>query len=257
MRIRRKPWARPELAACPYFIDTPPTHRGHWRQQFARPEAPLWLELGCGKATFAGAVALAQPEVNLLAVDIKSEVLAVGRRNVEKLFAPSGRVVDNLLLMSHEIELLQLLLAPEDRVERIFINFCNPWPRTAQHKKRLTHPKQLLLYGSLLEEGAELWFKTDDDQLFQDSIEYFTQWGFPILYLTWDLHNSGFTGFSPSTEHEEMFTAQGIPTKFLIARYEGARTDAILAKQLASHPKFRPQSVPEATQRVLSPVRPQ
>ena len=77
-----------------------------------------------------------------------------------------------------------------------------------------------MLYAGFLREGAEIHFKTDDDDLFRDSLEYFTQWGFPVTYVTWDPHESGRTD-SPSTEHEEMFTAQGIKTKFLIARYCG------------------------------------
>ena len=71
-------------------------------------------------------------------------------------------------------------------------------------------------YRSFLQDGGEIWFKTDDDPLFDDSLEYFAQCGFSVRYLTRDLHNSGFSG-SYSTEHERMFSAQGIPIKFLIA----------------------------------------
>ena len=108
----------------------------------------------------------------------------------------------------------------------------------------LPYTKQLVLYASFLREGAEIHFKTDDDDLFRDSLEYFTQWGFPVTYVTWDLHESGRTD-SPSTEHEEMFTAQGIKTKFLIARYCGEATDRQIAKMLEEYPKFAPVTVPE------------
>lgn len=244
MRMRHKPWARPELAACPYFKDHPTEYRGNWHSQYQNPDAPLHLELGCGKGTFTARMALDTPQVNFLAVDIKSEVLAVARRNVSALFCAQGRQVENLLLTAHEIELIHLILSPEDVVDRLLINFCNPWPRTPQHKKRLTHPKQLILYSSFLREGAQIWFKTDDDGLFRDSQEYFTQWGFPITYLTYDLHASDYAALSPSSEHEDRFTAQGIPTKFLVAVYEGERTDATIEKLLPRYPRFRPQTVP-------------
>ena len=101
-----------------------------------------------------------------------------------------------------------------------------------------------MLYASFLRDGAEIHFKTDDDDLFRDSLEYFTQWGFPVTYVTWDLHESGRTD-SPSTEHEEMFTAQGIKTKFLIASYCGEATDRQIEKMLSQYPKFAPAKVPE------------
>ena len=169
MRMRRKKWARPELAACPYFMKDPSRNRGHWAEQFDRPEQPLWLELGCGKGTYAARVAADHPEVNLLAIDIKSDILAVARRNIQAVFAEEGRPVDNLRLTAYEIGIIHTLLSPEDTVDRICINFCNPWPHTGHRKKRLTHPKQLVLYAGFLREGAEIHFKTDDDDLFRDS----------------------------------------------------------------------------------------
>lgn len=71
MRMRRKKWARPELSVCPYFMKDPSKNRGHWAEQFERPEQPFWLELGCGKGTYAARVAADHPEINLLAIDIK------------------------------------------------------------------------------------------------------------------------------------------------------------------------------------------
>ena len=127
MRMRRKKWARPELAVCPYFIKDPSRHRGEWAAQFER-KAPIHLELGCGKGTFAARLAADHPEINYMAIDIKSDILAVARRNVQQVFAQTGRPVDNLKLMAYEIQLIHTLMAPEDTVDRIYINFCNPWP---------------------------------------------------------------------------------------------------------------------------------
>ena len=109
------------------------------------------------------------PEVNLLAIDIKSDILAVARRNIQAAYHEAGREVDNLRLCAYEIGLIHTLLSPEDVVEKIFINFPNPWPHTGHRKKRLTHPKQLVLYASFLADGGEILMKTDDEPLFRDT----------------------------------------------------------------------------------------
>ncbi len=218
MRMRRKPWARPELAACPFSIDNPPEHKGGWHAFFARPN-PIYLELGCGKGNFVAELSAAHPEINYLGVDIKSEVLVLAKRHVEQEFQKAGRPqIDNVKIMSQDIERIDMMLAPEDTVDRIYINFCNPWNKAKQHKKRLTHPRQLLKYRQFLRDNGEIWFKTDNNQLFEHSVLYFQQTGFAVTYLTRDLHQSDFDRTqTPPTEHEKMFTAEGIPTKFLIA----------------------------------------
>ena len=80
MRMRRKPWARPELAASPFVIDRPEEYKGRWKEAFENSDLPLHIELGCGKGGFIAQKAFETPEINFLALDIKSEVLAVGRR---------------------------------------------------------------------------------------------------------------------------------------------------------------------------------
>ena len=222
MRMRRKPWARPELAASPFCYDEysndPTQYRGAWRQQFSRPEAPLWLELGCGKGGYVAQAALRWPQANFIAVDIKSEVLVLAKRSVEAAFAAAGKPeVDNVKIVAQEIGLIERLLSAEDKVERIFINFCNPWPKECHNKRRLTHPRQLILYREFLAEGAEIWFKTDDDELFEASLQYFPDAGFEILQVARDLHENE-PEDNLRTEHEEMFSSQGIPIKGLIAR---------------------------------------
>ena len=118
-----------------------------------------------------------------------------------------------------DIERIPMILDKKDKIERIYINFCNPWPKGKHRKKRLTHTRQLEKYKKFLKHGAEIWFKTDDDELFEESLEYFKESNLEIKYITYDLHSSGFEG-NVTTEHEEMFTAQGIKTKFLIAEYK-------------------------------------
>lgn len=212
MRIRKKAWARPELAACGYYIDRPEEKKGRWQEGFGRPR-PLHLDLGCGKCVFLAQAAHAQPDVNFVGIDISYDILGVGRRNIQALFGE--REPDNVLLCYYNIERLPELFAPGE-VDRLYINFCNPWPAAGCHKRRLTHTRQLLGYKPLLKQGGELWFKTDNDDLYLATKRYLGEAGFRITLDTKDLHALN----DPEnilTEHEQMFTAQGIKTKALRA----------------------------------------
>ncbi len=218
MRIRRKPWARPELQASDFFIQNPLDYYGKWHGLFDNNN-PLHVELGCGKGGFMAELSKDHGDINYLAIDIKSEMLGLARRKIVKShegkhFEPK----DHIRLMSQDIERITMMMAPEDRVERVYINFCNPWPRRiTSFKKRLTHTRQLLKIRTFLQDGGEVWFKTDDDELFDHSLYYFYESGFDITYLTYDLHRSDFTE-NIMTEHEKMFSEEGIPIKFLKAK---------------------------------------
>ena len=218
MRMRRKPWARPELDACHFFIQKPSEYKGRWKE-FFKNNNPIYLELGCGKGTFMAVHGSENPNINYIAVDIKDEVLVLAKRNIEKAYEEKGHKLDNVALMSQEIALIDNMLDENDEVSRIYINFCNPWPKDRHKKRRLTHTRQLEKYKVFLKKGGEVWFKTDDDTLFEESLEYFKEANFEIKYITYDLHNSGFEG-NVMTEHEKMFTEQGIKTKFLIAEHK-------------------------------------
>ncbi len=218
MRIRKKKWAEPELSVCDFFVKNPEEHAGSWRHAFKK-EQPLVLEIGCGKGGFAGQYALQNPDKNIIALDIKIDMLGVGRRTIVRLFEEAGKgdAIDNLLLVNYNVEQLDKIILPEDKIERLFINFCNPWPRPKHKKRRLTYYKKLEMYKRFLQPEAEIRFKTDDDELFEESLEYFAQSGYEILYLTRDLHADGFAE-NIETEHEKMFTEEGKKIKFLIAR---------------------------------------
>ena len=218
MRMRRKPWARPELESCHFFIQKPSEYRGRWKE-FFKNDNPIYLELGCGKGTFMAVHGSENKNINYIAIDIKDEVLVLAKRNIEKAYEEKKHELNNVALMSQEIALIDDMLSKEDIVDRIYINFCNPWPKDRHKKRRLTHTRQLEKYKTFLRKEGEIWFKTDDDELFEESLEYFKDCNLEIKYITYDLHNSGFEG-NVVTEHEEMFTKQGIKTKFLIAEYK-------------------------------------
>ncbi len=213
MRIRCKPWARPELEACPFFINEPIKNRGHWNAVFGN-DKPIYLELGCGKGGFASQAVLHWKDVNFIAVDIKNEMLVLAKRKIEQALAGAKLTDAQVRVMIFNISNIRDAFSEKDRIDRIFINFCNPWPKSKHKKRRLTHTRQLKQYRSFLH--GEIWFKTDDDELFEESLEYFEEAGFEIKYLTRDLHASDFTE-NLVTEHEQMFTEEGKHIKFLIA----------------------------------------
>ncbi|MBQ6387536.1 MAG: tRNA (guanosine(46)-N7)-methyltransferase TrmB [Ruminococcus sp.] len=219
MRIRKKKWAAPELSVCDFFVKNPEEHAGKWCEAFPNKQ-PVYLEIGCGKGGFAGQFALQNPHINLIAVDIKIDMLGVGRRTIVKLFEENGKSqeeISNLLLVNYNVEQLDRIITPDDKIERLFINFCNPWPRERHKKRRLTYPRKLEMYKRFLAKDAEIRFKTDDDGLFEESVTYFKDCGYDITFLTRDLHQSGFEG-NIITEHEKMFTEEGKTIKFLIAK---------------------------------------
>lgn len=215
MRIRKKKWAEPELNACRYYIKEPESYRGRWREFFGN-DHPIELEIGCGKCTFIAEKAKRDPGKNFIAVDIKNDMLGVGRRNIERIFSEEGRTPDNIALVRFNVEQLDRIIAPGDGIAVMYINFCNPWPRLKHQKRRLTYPKKLCMYRDFLTKNAVIYFKTDDDMLFEDSVGYFEEAKYHIRFITRDLHNSDVRD-NIVTEHEQMFTDEGIPIKYLEA----------------------------------------
>lgn len=215
MRIRRRSWTEKELEESPFYIDNPQDYKGKWKNVF-KVERPLHIELGCGKGQFIANLAFRNPNINFIGVDLIDTMLGLAKRNVEEVY--KDRKIDNVILTRCNIEQILDMMDKEDTVEQIYINFCNPWPRGKHHKKRLTHPKQLELYKTFLKENGEIHFKTDDDNLFIDSLHYFEEAGFKVIWKTYDLHSENLAN-NIITEHEEMFSKQGIKIKSLIGRY--------------------------------------
>lgn len=218
MRIRYKKWARPELEASAFYEDEPEKWKGKWKEHFKNPDLPFMLELGCGKGNFISKIAVENLDINYLAIDLVDAMLGLAKRNVEASYKEENINPDNVLLTRFDIERINLILDREDKVRRIYINFCNPWPRGKHRKKRLTHTKQLEKYKEFLVPGGEVYFKTDDDELFESSLYYFNDCGFEIVDKTYDLHEEPIFERNIETEHEIMFTKQGIKIKALIAK---------------------------------------
>ncbi len=219
MRIRFKPWARPELEASEFYIDNPEDYKGKWKELF-KNNNPIHLELGCGKGGFISQLAVYNPDINYIAIDLVDAMLGLAKRKIEEEYKMANRKIDNIYITRYDIERIDNILNKEDNIERIYINFCNPWPRGKHRKKRLTHIRQLEKYKLFLSDDASIYFKTDDDDLFNDSIRYFESSGFKIEKYTYDLINETSFWENIETEHEKMFTEQGIKIKALIATLE-------------------------------------
>ncbi len=215
MRIRRKKWAQKELEESKFYIDKPDEFRGKWEEKFINKQ-PLHVELGCGKGIFSATLASNHKENNYIAVDMIEAMLGLSKRNIEQAY--EYKDPENLYLIRANVEKISEVFDIRDNIERIYINFCNPWPKKKHNKKRLTHPRQLVQYKEFLVPDGEIYFKTDSDELFEASLEYFNESGFEIIKQTYDLHNEPIFEENIMTEHEKMFSEEGIKIKALIAK---------------------------------------
>ena len=217
MRIRRKKWAKEELENAKFYIDIPDEFKGKWKSKFKNENLPLYVELGCGKGSFIANLASNHiADANYIAVDMIEAMLGLSKRNIEASY--DFKDPENLYLIRANVEQILNVFSKEDGIERIYINFCNPWPKKKHNKKRLTHPRQLNSYKELLNGNKEIYFKTDSDELFEASLEYFAECGFEIVKITYDLHNEPIFEENVMTEHEKMFSEEGIKIKALISK---------------------------------------
>ncbi len=210
MRLRKKWWARPELEASDIFIQDPRSLKGRWNEEF-KNDNPIHLELGCGRGKFLKEKCEKYPDINHIAVDLKDEVLVYTLRTVKS----SERELTNARIVALNIAFIAELF-DKDEIDKIYINFCNPWPKDRHNKRRLTHTKFLEEYKKFLKKGSQIWFKTDDRGLFDDSLEYFKESGFGLDFVTYDLHNSDFKD-NIMTEYETKFTGMGMKIMGLVA----------------------------------------
>ena len=218
MRIRNKPWAKAELATSKFYVQNPEEYKGRWKEFFNNHDNPIYLELGCGKGYFVKKAAIQNHEINYIAIDLVDAILGIAKRNIEEEFQKNE--VKNIALTRYDIEEINNILDKKVNVERIYINFCNPWPKPRHKKRRLTHIRQLEKYKEFLKTEGEIYFKTDDDELFKESIEYFKEAGFKTVKLTNDLEKEQDFWCNIETEHEIKFKKEGIKIKAGIFKYK-------------------------------------
>ena len=202
MRMRKKPNLIPRMERCAeYLITDPEAWRGRWREKLS-PNCALRLELGCGKGRFTCETAAAEPDVLFVAVERVPDAMVIAMERAKAVG------LANVFFIDADVARLRDYFSP-DEVERIYINFCDPWPTNRHAKRRLTHPGFLELYRHVLRDGGEIHFKTDNQPLFEFSVEELPKFGFELSEVTRNLHENGPVGVM--TDYEAKFYEQGQP----------------------------------------------
>ena len=190
-------------------MHTPETYKGKWAEYFGN-DRPIYVEIGCGKGRFIAQNAALYPEINFIGVERQSNVLAIAARKLTEQ-------EKNIALVRADVETLEEIFAPEE-IKRLYINFCDPWPKKRWAKRRLTYHGFLELYKRLFGPKGEIFFKTDNRGLFEFSLNEFCGNDWKLSNITLDLHQSGYEG-NVMTEYEEKFSSQGMPIYRLEARF--------------------------------------
>ena len=202
MRMRKRNNLEPRMeAAAAVWIREPEQYKGRWRELMPGAKE-LHLEIGCGKGKFTVETAEQNPDILFLAVERVREAMLLG---MERAISMG---LKNVFFLSVDAALLDTLFAPGE-ADRIYLNFCDPWPRSKNAKRRLTYHTFLAKYRTVLKPGGEIHFKTDNAKLFAWSLEEFAQYGYPVRNVTDDLHRDGVVGVM--TGYEEKFYALGTP----------------------------------------------
>ena len=202
MRMRKMKNRDSRMEACgAYRIQEPAACKGKWRELMPGCQA-LWVEVGCGKGKFTAETAEANPDVLLIAVERCREAMVVAMEKAKNMGLKNVFFIDMDVANIEEI-------FDRGEMDRLFINFPDPWPRKKNAKRRLTHRGFLDKYCRTVREGGEIHFKTDNAPLFEFSVEEFAACGLQVNNLTRDLHANGIVGIM--TGYEEKFHALGTP----------------------------------------------
>ncbi len=202
MRMRKKPNLEPRMEACRQWqVKEPAGMRGVWRSLYPQCKA-LWVEVGCGKGKFTVETAQANPDVLMIAVERCREAMVMAMEKAKDMD------LKNVFFVDLDVANLETCFAFGE-IDRLFINFPDPWPRSKNAKRRLTYRTFLKMYSRVLQDGGEIHFKTDNAKLFESSLEEFALVGLETRNVTRNLHEHGVTGIM--TGYEEKFYALGTP----------------------------------------------
>ena len=208
MRMRKKKNLAPRMERCgALLIPTPEELRGSWRS--LKPDAKaLWLELGCGKGRFTVEMAAQNPEALYVAVERVPDAMIIAMERAQEA------EVENVFFIDADAAELPRYFA-DGEVDRIFLNFSDPWPSNRHAKRRLTHPDFLRRYRQVMSPDGQIHFKTDNRDLFEWSLFQFPKVGFELSEVTRNLHENGVVGVM--TDYESKFHALGTPINRCVA----------------------------------------
>lgn len=215
MRQRRVKNLEERLAAAGrYLVSEPEKCKGRWNEVFGN-ENPIYLEIGCGKGQFISTCAAQNPERNYVGVEGQASVMlralekAMERDAADKLrTGENAGVRNNLRFMQGFINDMSLFFE-DGELDTVYLNFSDPWPKERHAKRRLTHALRLHGYFKALKEGGCVEFKTDNDSLFEFTMEQIKQEGFEIIEYTRDLHSTTLPAKAVTTEYEDKFRTLG------------------------------------------------
>ncbi len=219
MRLRNIPGAKDAIAQSPFVIQDPQAHKGEWKKVFSADQ-PLHIEVGMGKGRFLMDMARLHPDINYVGIEMYDSVLLRALQKMEEL-AEEGQGLSNLLFMRVDARLLPEIFS-QGEVDRIYLNFSDPWPKARHAKRRLTSREFLERYDQILQKDGRVEFKTDNRELFEFSLEEVQETKWRLLAHTFDLHhNEEMLQGNVMTEYEEKFSSMGNPIcKMVIDREE-------------------------------------
>ncbi len=209
MRLRNVKGARDAMITSEYTVNEPAANRGRWKESFGN-DHPLYLEIGTGKGRFITTLAMQNPDINYIGIEKFSSVLIRALEKQNELQLP------NLIFIRMEAEHICDVFA-EGEIDRIYLNFSDPWPKDRHAKRRLTSTQFFDRYNTILAKDGVVEFKTDNRDLFEFSVEEVAIAGWKIDRLTRDLHNSDMNEGNVMTEYEIRFSEGGTPINKLIA----------------------------------------
>ena len=215
MRARKKKHGAERIAACAELLIADPTVLAEDPLAPFPERKPLHLEIGCGKGSFACGMAAAHPEYNFIAMERVPDVACLALEKAQKEAADRP---DNLRFVIGNAENLTEWL-PAHSVDCLYLNFSDPWPKAGHKKRRLTHRLFLERYKTVLKEGGVLRFKTDNQGLFDFSLEEFEAMGLETYDLTRDLHNSPLNEGNIMTEYERAWSEKGFPIHAVTVKF--------------------------------------
>ncbi|MCM2531387.1 tRNA (guanosine(46)-N7)-methyltransferase TrmB [Neobacillus pocheonensis] len=201
MRLRYKPYAKDKIEQHPqYIVAMPEQYKGKWNEVFASNQ-PLHIEVGTGKGRFITEMAKANPQINYMGIELYDSVI------VDALDRLIEADLPNLKLLNVNARDLGKYFEKND-VDRVYLNFSDPWPKIRHEKRRLTYKNFLKLYEEILVDGGEIHFKTDNQGLFEYSLMSFSEYGLLLKYVSLDFHKSDYQG-NIMTEYEQKFSEMG------------------------------------------------
>ena len=215
MRLRNIPGAKDAITESSYVVQTPTECKAKWAEQFPK-EQPIYIEVGMGKGRFLMDMARLHPDINYVGIEMYDSVLLRALQKREKL-ETEGIHLDNLKFMCMDARFLPEVF-DKGEVERIYLNFSDPWPKARHAKRRLTSREFLARYNEILAPEGRVEFKTDNRDLFEFSLEEVDAAGWKLMAHTFDLHHEdAMMEVNVMTEYEEKFSSMGNPICKLVA----------------------------------------